>query len=176
MMEGRRPWEDGSVYTLRCTGKLLARLGPVTEVAREEPTTVLGDWYGTLIHAPKMQLVLLVSARTLLPVMVPAREARTMVERFPLALARVLAELRVAPSAIDREMQAMVGPQIGKTASRQVLGSMNDFRQMMMAHPWPPRSLTTLSLELAEAPCGPIGMRSPDDLTRELLATRIGQV
>jgi len=109
MMDRRRPWADGSVYTLRCTGKLLARLGPATEVAREPPTTVLGDWYGTLIHAPKMQLVLLVSARTLLPVVVPAREARTLVERFPLALARVLAELRVALSAIDREMQAMGG-------------------------------------------------------------------
>ncbi len=76
-MDPRRPWEDGDVYTLRCTGKLLARLGTVTEVAREPPTTVLGDWYGTLIHAPGMQLVLLMSERTLLPLVVPAREART---------------------------------------------------------------------------------------------------
>jgi hypothetical protein len=134
------------VYTLRCTGKLLARLGPVTEVARDPPTTVLGDWYGTLVYAPGMQLVLLVSERTLLPLVVPAREARTLAERLPVELGRALAE------------------------SRQILGSMNDFRQMMMAHPWPPLSLTALSLELAEAPCGPIGMRSPDELTRELFA------
>lgn len=159
------------MYTLRCTGKLLARLGPVSEVAREPPTTALGDWYGTLIHAPGMQVVLLVSERTLFPVVEPAREARTLTERFPLALARALAELGVAPPAIDREVQAMGGPRIGKTASRQVLGSMNDFQRMMRYHPWPPRSLTALSLELARAPCGPIGMRSPDDLTRELFAT-----
>jgi hypothetical protein len=87
----------------------------------------------------------------------------------------VLAELRVALSAIDREVLAMEGQRVGKTASHQVLGLMNDFRHMMMAHPWPPRSLTALSLELAEAPCGPAGMRSPDDLTRELLATPGGQ-
>ncbi|WP_157061333.1 hypothetical protein [Anaeromyxobacter dehalogenans] len=31
------------MYTLRCTGKLLKRLGPVTELAREPPTTLLGD-------------------------------------------------------------------------------------------------------------------------------------
>lgn len=162
------------MYTLRCTGKLLARLGPITEVAREKPTTVLGDWYGTLIHAPGMQLVLFVSERTLLPVVVPAREARTLTERFPFALTRVLAELRVALPNIDREVQAMAGPRIGKTASRQVLGSMNDFIRMMKGHPWPPTSLTALSLKLAQAPCGPIGMGSPDDLTRELLTAQSG--
>ncbi len=164
------------MYTLRCTGKLLARLGPVTEVAREPPTTVLGDWYGTLVYAPGMQLVLLVSERTLFPLVVPAREARTLPERIPVALGRALAQLGVSPPAIDREVQAMAGLRIGKTASRTVLGSMNDFRQMMMAHPWPPRSLTAFSLELAEAPCGPIGMRSPDDLTRELFAVSAGLV
>ena len=164
------------MYTLRCTGKLLARLGPITEVAREPPTTVLGDWYGTLVYAPRMQLVLLVSERTLFPLVVPAREARTFTQRFPLALARALAELGASLPAIDREVQTMAGPRIGKTASRQVLGSMNDFRKMMMAHPWPPSSLTALSLELAEAPCGPIGMRSPDDLTRELFAASAGLV
>jgi hypothetical protein len=149
------------VYTLRCTGKLLKRLGPVTEATRELPTTVLGDWYGTLVYAPGMQLVLLTSERTLFPVVVQAREARTLVERFPLAL--LLA-------AIDREVQAMAGPRIGKTRSRQVLGMMNDFQRMMTYHAWPPASLTAVALELAEAPCGPIGMRSPDDLTRELFA------
>lgn len=158
------------MYTLRCTAKLLARLGPLTEAAREEPTTALGDWYATLVHAPRMQVVLLVSERTLMPLVVPAREARTLVKRVPLALARALAELGVASPAIEREVEAMAGPHIGKTASRRVLGSMNDFLRMMRFHPWPPRSLTALSLELAEAPCGPIGMQSPDDVTRELFA------
>jgi hypothetical protein len=162
------------VYTLRCTGKLLKRIGPVTEKAREAPTTVLGDWYGTLIYAPRIQLVLLTSERTLLPVVVEAREARTLTQRFPMALARVLAELGVALPAIDREVQAMAAPRTGKTASRQVLGTMNDFQRMMPYHQWPPRSLTAVSLELAEAPCGPIGMRSPDDLTRELFAAPHG--
>jgi len=170
------PWEDSDVYTLRCTGNLLARLGPVTEVAREPPTTVLGDWYGTLVYAPGMQLVLLVSERTLFPLVVPAREARTLAERIPLALGRALAQLGVSPAAIDREVQAMAGSRIGKTASRTVLGSMNDFQRMMPYHQWPPRSLTSVSLELAEAPCGPIGMHSPDDLTRELFAASAGLV
>ena len=81
-----------------------------------------------------MQLVLLTSERTLLPVVVQAREARTLAERFPLALARVLAALQVPPAAIEREVAAMAGPRIGKTASRQVLGTMNDFQRMMPYH------------------------------------------
>lgn len=161
------------MYTLRCTGKLLKRIGPVTEATREPPTTVLGDWYGTLVYAPGMQLVLLTSERTLLPLVVQAREARTLAERFPLALARVLAALQVPPSAIEREVAAMASLRIGKTVSRQVLGTMNDFRRMMPSYGWPPSSFAALSLHLAEAPCGPIGMRSPDDLTRELFAQSV---
>lgn len=42
---------------------------------------------------------------------------------------------------------------MARTASRPILGS-----------------IAELSLELAQAPCGPIGMKSPDDLTREILA------
>ena len=114
--------------------------------------------------------MLLASERTLLPVVVQAREARTLVERFPLALARVLAALQVPLAAIEREVAAVAAPRIGKTASRQVLGTMNDFQRMMPYHAWPPASLTAVALELAEAPCGPIGMRSPDDLTRDLLS------
>ncbi len=156
------------MYTLRCTARLQKRVGPITEVLREAPTTVLGDWYGTLVHAPGMQLVLLTSERTLLPVIVPAREARTLQARFPPALAEVLAGLRVSPPLIDREVHGMSESRTGKTASRQVLGTMNDFQRMLPYHLARDRSLIELSLKLAEAPCSPIGMRSPDDLTQEL--------
>jgi len=157
------------VYTLRCTAKLLRRLGPPLDGSPELPTNRLGDWYATLVHAPRMQLVLMVSERSLLPLVVPAREASTLLERAPTVLAEVLLQLGVRPTVIEHEIAAMAGASIGRTAKRRVLGSMNDFLGMMRSHPWPPSSLTALSLELAEAPCGPIGMMSPDDLTRELL-------
>lgn len=158
------------MYTLRCTAKLLKRLGPSVEGAGEPPTNRLGDWYATLVHAPRMQLVLMVSERTLLPLVVPAREASTFLERAPAALADVLLRLDVRPAVIEQEVAAMVGGSIGRTASRRVLGTMNDFLGMMRSHPWPPPSLTELALWLAESPCGPIGMASPDDLTRDLPA------
>ena len=105
---------------------------------------------------------------TLLPLVIPAREARTFLERVPQALAKVLLQLGVAPTVIDGEVRAMAEPRIGRTANRQVLGSVNEFLRIMRGE-WQP-SLTALSLSLAEAPCGPIGGASPDDLTRKILS------
>lgn len=74
------------MYTHRCTAKLLRRLGPPAVGPANQPLTRLGDWYATLVHAPRMQLVLMVSERSLLPILLPAREASTLLERAPMAL------------------------------------------------------------------------------------------
>jgi hypothetical protein len=61
------------MFTLRCTRKLLKRLGtkPSSEVV--EPGTVLGDWYANLLHLRPQQPVPVMSERSLLCVVVPAR-------------------------------------------------------------------------------------------------------
>ena len=58
----------------------------------------------------------------------------------------------------------------GRTNSRSVLGTMNDFvnnfkYQLAMGRDYSPLDW---SLRLAITPCGPIGMESPDRLTRRL--------
>jgi len=159
------------VFTLRCTGKLLKRLRASAGVDLEPPTTRLGDWYATLVYERTKQLVLCVSERSLLPVVLPAKEAPTLVPRFRDALAELLARLGVPPAEIERERAEMADVRIGRTASRQILGSMNDFLRMLSYRP-PRRSLLDESRQLAEAPCGPIDMRSPDDLTLEMLRHR----
>jgi hypothetical protein len=159
------------VFTLRCTGKLLKRLHATPGVDLEEPTTRLGDWYATLVYEGYEQLVLCVSERSLLPVVIPAREARTLVPRFRDALSELLVLLGVPTTEIERELAAMVDVRIGRTASRQILGSMNDFLRML-SYRRPGTSLLEESRKLAEAPCGPLGMRSPDDVAPELLRRR----
>ena len=109
-----------------------------------------------------------VSERSLLPVVLPAKEAPTLVPRFRDALAELLARLGVPPAEIERERAEMADVRIGRTASRQILGSMNDFLRML-SYRSPRRSLLDESRQLAQAPCGPIDMRSPDDLTVEML-------
>ena len=61
---------------------------------------------------------------------------------------------------------------IGKTASRQVLGSMNDFANLMDAFREAPGSLTDVAVKLASTPCSPIGMKYPADVVLEILAGR----
>jgi hypothetical protein len=71
-------------------------------------------------------------------------------------------------NAIREELQAMTDIVFARTTNRSILGTMNDFDRMLDAAPG--QSLTSAALELAEAPCGPIAMESPDRATRKLFA------
>ena len=63
--------------------------------------------------------------------------------------------------------------QVGRTASRRVLGSLNDlmFQLQVRLDAHPERSLVEHSLRLAETPCKLIGHASPDRATRALFAS-----
>jgi hypothetical protein len=50
---------------------------------------------------------------------------------------------------------------VAKTASRRVLGFMNDFAWMLEVDPREPTSLLDRALLLAESHCKPIGMDNP---------------
>src|SRR5207245_8380558 len=73
-----------------------------------------------------------------------------------------------AADQIRDEQQQMAQIAFAPTSSRQILGTMNDFDRML--EPAPGQSLTSAALELAQAPCGPIGMDSPDRATVRLFA------
>ena len=60
------------MVTLRCTQKLLRRLEVTDKPAA--PTPVLGDWYANILFSRPHQLVLCVSERSLLPVVLLAKE------------------------------------------------------------------------------------------------------
>lgn len=121
---------------------------------------MLGDWTAHVIVMRRVHLVLCVAERTLLPVLVPGREMSTLLPRFRAAVGELLQEIRVPIAAIDNELDAMSEIVIGKTTSRRVLGSLNDF--VRLAEPFlDGRPLLQVALRLAEAPCSPIDMESP---------------
>ncbi len=155
------------MFTLRCTQKLLARLRAPLEPGALPPTTRLGDWYANLLFERGGQLVLFVNERSLLPVLVTAKESRTLVDRFRESLGEVLGRLGVGVDAVKRELGEMDDVRFGKTASRQVLGSMTDFAFMVEARDRHV-SLIDDSLWLAGTPCGPIRMERPRDVAVEL--------
>jgi hypothetical protein len=162
------------VFTLRCTQKLLGRLGASRASsavsAAPKPTTRLGDWHANALYVPEAELVLLVNDRSLLPVVVPARPGELIVARFVDALGSTLQRLGVPADIVAAELGEMAEVQLGPTRSRQILGSMNDFDRMFDDELARSSSLLEATLRLAEAPCGPIAMKSPRDVAVELLA------
>lgn len=161
------------MLTLRCTRRLLVRLGaaPRREGEASLPTTRLGDWHANLLYRPGGQLVLLVSDRALLPVLIAAKPAETIVPRFVEALGAMLRRLDVPVDVISAELAQMTEVRIGRTSSRRILGTMNDFYRMLDSYRSPGRSLEDVALQLAVSPCGPIAMQSPDDLAPRLLSS-----
>ncbi len=161
-----------SVFTLRCTVRLLTRLKVPSAAAPTAPSTRLGDWYANLLFTRPAQLVLCVSERTLLPVLVPARELDTLLPRFGRAVCDVLHAIGVPEQAVRDEERLMADVAIGKTTSRRVLGSMNDFARIVDVFLEGSTSLLDISLRLAETPCSPLEMDSPRRRTVALFSAR----
>ncbi len=158
---------------VRGTKKLLDRLGPPTANAGQASTTRLGDWYATgWFWRP--QVALLVSEVTLLPVLMPLAPAATLLQRFGPHLAAVLAAHGTPAEFIDAELQEMDQVRLAKTASRSVVGIMNEFSYLADAWRQDEPDLLALAVRLAATPCGPLYQRhiSPD---RELAALAAAQ-
>lgn len=159
-----------SGFTIHATKKLLDRVkAPVEDPT--EPPTVLGNWYATALLW-KPQVALFVNERILLPIFVPLAPAATLASRFPDELRRILDAHGLDPRFVDQEIRSMGTGRYAKTASRSVLGVMNEFAYLGDAHRQAhgaDEALVALSLRIAETPTSPLYKRhvSPD---RELAA------
>jgi hypothetical protein len=161
------------VVVFRCTRKLLDRLPDPTASPSARSTTALGDWYFTLVFAKPQWLLLGVSEKSRLPVVLPARELRTMTPRFREALDRVLRDLGVSEEAIAAERRSMEEIAMARTIDRHVVGSVNEFVHAVRfaLEDRLDKSLHALSLWLADTPILPL-KDYPDRMTRRLLEAR----
>lgn len=164
------------MYTLRCTRPLLAKLGPLTppgEGPEPEPTTILGNWYANRLNVGKHRLVLCTSERTLLSVVVPAKDLPNLPRRLVESLAVLLRSLGISAPAIAKEVREMGWVRFDRTLSRSVLGSMNDmafqadgyFRQ-----PGDVLYLDDLDRFLSRNICSALSYKRPADATVVLFA------
>jgi uncharacterized protein DUF6933 len=136
------------------------------------PSTRLGDWYADLLFTRPEWLVLCVSEQTLLPVLVPARELETLLPRFRRMVRNVLEVIGVAEHAVRNEEREMANVAIGRTVSKRVLGSMNDFAWMIDGYLEGTTFLLDVSLRLAEMPCSPLEMDTPRRVTVALFSAK----
>lgn len=163
---------------IRGTRKVLDRLGGVSVTVADQSTTRLGDWYVNVLFW-KPQVALFVSEAILLPVLVSFAPAATLLDRFPSAVIAHLQAHEVPRSFTERERAEMDPRVLAKTASRSVVGVMNEFKYLAGVHAKldGETDLLALSMRLARTPCGPLYQRhvSPDrELAAIVAATRRG--
>jgi hypothetical protein len=114
------------MLTIRCTQKLLRRVGMLPKVETAPPTTVLGDWYANIVFTRPQQLVLCMNERSLLVVLLPAQNFRNAAPQFQEQVSSLLARIGVSADAVAAEKQAMSEVRFGPTANRSVLGCLNE--------------------------------------------------
>jgi hypothetical protein len=160
------------MVVLRCTQSLLLRLKQFDDAPDVRSTTKLGDWYGNLIWMGNRHVLLFISERSRLPIMIPVREANRLRSSFPDAVCHMLAAVGVPAETIERERQEMSEIAFGRTQSRSLLGSLNDFSMMARMHFITRRTdpLERIARELAETPLIlPFDGAHPSAMTRRVL-------
>lgn len=159
------------MYTLRCTQRLLRRLPLALTSPRLTPTTKLGDWYATLLFLRHQHLVLCTSERSLLTVIVPAKNPDMLPVRLRNAAHSLFHVLQLPEPGAASEIDEMKQLVVGKTVNRSVLGSMNEIVDHCRWHAAnrPTLNLRALELELAEMPVQPLDFKFPREQAAALL-------
>jgi hypothetical protein len=167
------------MVVLRATKKVLSKLSAEPgRVAASD--TALGDWYVNRLVVDRQPLLLLVSACSLLSLLLPARDVRTLPGRLPTLVATRLQRLGIAAALIDAEVAAMEPVKVAATQDRSVLGSMVDFANAIPVYlpigGWDLTTLPFIESRLAETPCRVSGRFEatifPERATPDLLAAR----
>lgn len=153
---------------------------PVTTVTPPASDNALGDWYANRLVVDRKPLLLLVSSRALLPILLPARNLRSLPARLGEVVAQRLWRFGIERRLIDAEVGAMSQVHVAKTSDRAVLGIMVDFAKVIPHHldqgAWDESTLPFVEAALAETPCfsGRPGDQTvfPEIATRTLMTTR----
>lgn len=155
------------MLVLRCTRKLLDRLGAAVADPSPSSTTLLGDWYANLVNVGRQRLVLCISEKTLLPVVLEARNLRALPERLAEAAGAVLRGVGIRERLVCAEQDRMREVAMAPTRSKKALGTLNILASDLEALLEHSQTLFDVSMELAKTPC--LANHSfPDEATRQL--------
>ncbi|MGH7288587.1 MAG: DUF6933 domain-containing protein [Myxococcota bacterium] len=142
------------MIVLRCTRKLASRLTLTPGAEDLQPTARLGDWYAGVLNVGHQRFVHCVSEKSLLSVVLPARDVRQLPSRVPGAVASLLTRLGVPAAVVEAEVSAMLPVCVGLTRSRSVVGSLVELGREAAFRLSPGAPPTAdVELALAAVPC-----------------------
>ena len=141
---------------LRPTRKLFRHLPSSAEPAQPSDTA-LGDWFVTRLVVDRRPLLLLVSSKSLLAVLMPARNVRALPGELAAVIGARLRRLGVRDELIRAEIAAMTPVVIAPTNDRSVMGTVIDFVKnipySLEIGGWDDTTLPFVEARLAETPC-----------------------
>jgi hypothetical protein len=144
------------VVVLRATQKLLRSL-PQFAGELGVSDNALGDWYANRIVIDRRALLLLVSSKSLLAILTPEREVKTVPDRLAQIVGDRLRRLHVSETIVASEVEATVRVRVGKTVDRSVMGQLVDFAKALPYYlptdGWDGADLRAAEEKLAETPC-----------------------
>ena len=144
------------MVVLRATQKVLKSL-PQTAADTDVSDAALGDWYVNRIVVDRQPLLLLVSEKSLLAILTPARNVKTLPDRLGKMVAERLLRLGVEEPLILAEINAMDIVRVGRTRNRSVTGQMVDFAKSVPYYlpvdGWSTPRLWFAENRLSETPC-----------------------
>lgn len=145
-----------SVVIFRVTQKLLRSLPHFADELGVS-ANALGDWYANRIVVDRRPLLLLVSSKSLLAILTPARDVKTIPERLAQIVGDRLRRLQVSEAVVASEIEATAQVRVGKTIDRSVTGQLVDFAKVLPYYlpvgGWDDMTLRTAEDKLAETPC-----------------------
>lgn len=118
------------MVVLRPTQKVLRSLPP-TNASGVASDTALGDWYINRVVIDRQPLLLMVSSRSLLAMVTPARELKKLPLRFPSLVEERLKRLPINMHVRQCEVEATRSFAVAKTTDRSVLGQLVDFAKAL---------------------------------------------
>ena len=163
------------MITLRCTEKAATALGFHRIEDVQPGTSPLGDWYVNLIGTSGGGLYLFTNEQSLLTVLVPRHEMKSM-NVFVARVGNILSMLGVPNDRIEQEVEHFAEARVGKTVSKKLRGVMNDLAarcqtRIETATPRSKVSISDFEFELANTPRATLGFRTAAEVAIELLAS-----
>ena len=148
--------------TVKLAAKMRVKLEHLT--LETNPIRRLGDWYAIEVNVSHLRLILCVSENARLPVVIEAAPYKTIHQRLPLALERLLRIIEVPEDKIARELSEMNECRFGKALNRSVTGTLKRYKldlEWSFYGSKPPQTLDQCTMRLADGICMPLEEKIP---------------
>jgi hypothetical protein len=118
---------------LRCTQRLLKGSGIAPDPDPPVPASPLGEWYANAVplRFAGRWVVLYVNAATLVAVIVPGRSLRRTLDGFRARAVALLRRIGMPDAWIEEHARELEHAAVARTASRPMLGFMNDMARFI---------------------------------------------